>query len=280
MQTKKLPFTTIVGLFALLLVLTACSQKAEKVEVKPLTKDQVMTNVSQVLNKQTQLTATQYHRKETLIHGFTESKLEYYGDKEYYSQLKDDEGYDDQIYQFPEYRYERHIYEKGQKKEWKRIPYKKSFEEIGLVTRTSSGNVNDLKAQTYFAILETVKDKVQMKESATSYELNLTSTDMFSNFKWMEGYLKNNEVIDPNKIKFTKYHTKMIIDKKTFAVQSIENEVLFTRETLNLDNGEKGSEHLDIQTVIKYPAIKKLNVPEEVIIEGDKNDPTKMFEQF
>lgn len=282
MKTKKATYwISIAGLFTLLLFLTACSGKAEKVEVKPLTKEQVMTKISQQLKKQTQLIPVQYHRKETQIHGSTESKFEYYGDKEYYSLLKDDEGYDDQVYQFPGYRYERHIYEKGQKKEWKKTPYERSFKEIGLGTRTSSGNENDLKAQTYFTILESASDKVQMKETAASYELNLMSTDILSNFKWMQGYLQNfGDVIDPNGIEFTKYHTKMIIDKKTFAVQSIENEVFFTRETLNLDNGEKGKDNLDIQTVIKFPTTKKLIVPKEVSAEGDKNDPTKAFEQF
>jgi hypothetical protein len=267
------------GMFALFFSLTACSEQPEKVTVKPLTKEQVMAKVSQQLKKQTTLTAVQYHRKEKQIHGSTESKIEYYGDKEYYSMLKDDNGYDDQVYQLPEYRYERHIYKKEQKKEWKKIPYKRSFKEVDLGTRTSSGNENDLKAQTYFTVLETTADKVQMKETAASYELSLASTDILSNFKWMQAYLQNfGDVIDPNKIEFTKYQTKIMIDKKTFAVQSIENEVLFTRDTFNLDNGEKGKEDLNIQTEIHFPSTKKLVVPKEVIAEGNKNDPTKAFE--
>jgi hypothetical protein len=281
MQSKRF-FSTIAVLLVLLLGLTACSQEQEKkVVTKPLTKEQIMAKVSQQLKKQTKLPVTHYSRKETLMHGQTASEIEYYGDKEYHDRLYDGEEYDDDTYQLPEYQYTRHIYEKGQKKEWQKRAYIRPFQETHFKVRTTTGTVDDLKAATYFSVLESVPDKVQMKENGSMYELELTSTDIISNFKWMAEYLKNNSmVIDQNEIEFQKYHTKIIIDKKTFTVLSIDHEVFFTRKTLNLDNGQEGMKNLDIQTKIKYPNTKKMVVPQEIVVEGDKNDPQKMFEEF
>ncbi|MCH5586122.1 hypothetical protein MK805_14365 [Shimazuella sp. AN120528] len=278
MRVKKIAY--FIPMFILLLVLSACSGKAEKVVVKPLTKDQVMTKVSQQLKKQTKLIPTQYHLKESLIAGgWVESKIDYYGVNEYYTQSKYSDGSsDEQVYQLPGYQYNRDAYE-GEKKEWSKIPYERPFKEDDIKSLTSSGSINDLKAQTYFSILESVQGQVQMKETGKAYVLDLTSTDTSNNLKWMQGYLKHYDVIDPKETAFQKYHTKMVIDKKTFAVQSIENEVFYTRQTFNPDNGVKGQKHLDIQTVIEYPTAKKLIVPQNVINEADKNDPYKQFEQ-
>jgi hypothetical protein len=275
MAFKKSAIIPITAMILLLVSLTACSPQAEDAEVKPLTKDQVLEKVVQQVKKQTNLPATQYNRKEALIAGVSESKIYYYGDKEYYIQQKDASGYDDQTYQFPTYQYTRHIYEKDQKVQWKRLPFENSFKEEDLAVKTPSGKIDDLKAQTYLSILQEVASKIQMKENPTSYELDFTSTEHLSIFKWMNGYLQNfGDVIDPNGITFTKYHTKMTIDKKTFAVQAIANEVYFTRETLNLDNGQKGKDNLHIQTTIQYPKTKHLVVPDDVKKEGDSNDPT------
>jgi hypothetical protein len=279
---KKLASLILVTTMLLLLLsLTACSGEAEKVVVKPkpLTKEQVMAKVSERLKKQTKLPTTQYDRKETLINGWAGTQFTYVGDHEYFSRDYDDRGYDAQTYQLPGYQYERNVYEKGEQVEWKKAPFDDSFQEIYFKTKTTNGTVEDLKAQTYLTILQGDPKAVQMKETAKTYEFDFTITDHPKVMTWLQPYIQNSDgAIDPTELKFTKYHTKIVIDKKTFAPQSIDNEVYFTRETLNLDNGEKGVQNLDIQIKIKYPSTKKLEVPKEVVKEGNKNDPFKLLQ--
>lgn len=249
------------GVFLLILLclsLVACSQeKANPEPKKPKTwnKEEVMEKVAEQIQKQTKLAPVELMMNETTDKDWVKAHVIHLSDKNYYLQKVDNNRNGVQVYQLPGKQY---VLQLPQSKTWQASSVETSFQEKYVKDVTPSGTMQELLPNMHFAILSAAMDNVQMKTNTDTYELQLPNTE--ANAKLLEQTL---QAFSPAEdITFTKYESQLTVDKKTFAIMSIKNQISATRKT------KDGAKDVTIKLKVTYPDMRELTVPEHVLKSG------------
>lgn len=248
-----------IGVFLLALLclsLVACNQ--DKVDPEPKkqpttwNKEQVMKKVGEQIQKQTKLAPVELMMSEITNNEWKKVHVIHLSDKNYYFQKFDNKQNGVQVYQLPGKQYVLHI---PQSRNWQVSSVETSFQEKYVKDVTPSGTMQELLPNMHVAILSAALDNVQMKTNTDTYELQLPSTE--ANAKLVE---KTLQAFSPTEdITFTKYESQLTIDKKTFAIEAIKNQISATRKT------KDGVKDVTIKLKVTYPAMKELKLPEHVL---------------